>query len=354
MAEGFDLQQRLSLSQKLRDKKTKAAQAVTEEFFRLNPDWLTPDGERRRPLGIEDTASHIDFLQGAIVSGSSTAFADYARWAARALAARGVEPKYLAEKFRQIEKALNENLSDAESHIVSTYIEAGCAACEEPPADSAAEEEKPGELARIQRLFLQAILEGQRRTATTLALKAIRHGHSVMNLYGEVFQESPHQLGRLWEANKISVAEERMATAIIQYVMARTHALFEPSATHLGRMIVTGVEGEMHQIGANMVADALEAQGWDVRFLGANAPHEGILQAVEKHRCNVVGISVTMLFNMPNAVSLIGDLRKRFGRDNLKIIVGGAAFRATPGLAEEIGADGFAPDLKAAIALTCP
>ena len=143
-----------------------------------------------------------------------------------------------------------------------------------------------------------------------------------------------------------------MATAITQYAMSQAYALIEPTETQRGKMIVTGVEGEMHQVGANMVADVMETQGWDVRFLGTNMPHRGILQAVEEHQCTMVGISATMVFNLPQVRSLIGDLRERFGRVNLKIIVGGAAFRSAPGLYEEIGADGFAHDLKATIALT--
>lgn len=90
-------------------------------------------------------------------------------------------------------------------------------------------------------------------------------------------------------------------------------------------MIVTGVEGEMHQLGANMLADVLEAEGWDVRFLGTQLPHRDILQAIEEHEPTIVGISATMLFNVPKVSSLIGDVRLRYGSD-VRIILGGAAF----------------------------
>ncbi len=351
MAGGADLQQRLTLAQRLRDQKQTVAEVVTEEFFQLHPDWQARYGERGRKRGIEDAAYHIDFLMGSIESGAIATFEDYARWVARMLAARGIEPKYVAENFWQIGKALSHNLSDAEAEIVSLYVAAGCAACELPSADEP-QVEKLNELAQTQRLFLHAILNGQRRAATTLALEAIHGGQSITDVYIEVFQESQYQLGRLWESNRISVAEEHMATAITQYAISQAYALIEPSETQRGKMIITGVEGEMHQVGANMVADVMETQGWDVRFLGTNMPHRGILQAVEEHHCNMVGISATMVFNLPQVRSLIEDLRERFGRVNLKIIVGGAAFRSAPGLYEEIKADGFAHDLKATIALT--
>ncbi len=97
--------------------------------------------------------------------------------------------------------------------------------------------------------------------------------------------------------------------------------------------------------------DALEADGWDVRFLGTNMPHEGILEAVEEHEASVLGISTTVLFNVDQAVSLIEDTRARLGERPPRIVVGGRAFMAAPELWREIGADGFAPGVREAVAL---
>ncbi len=74
-------------------------------------------------------------------------------------------------------------------------------------------------------------------------------------------------------------------------------------------MVLTGVQGEMHQVGANMVADVLEFHGWEVRFLGTNLPQAGILRVVEEQRPDVVGISATMLFNLPRVRELIESIR---------------------------------------------
>jgi methanogenic corrinoid protein MtbC1 len=207
-------------------------------------------------------------------------------------------------------------------------------------------------LAQTQRLFLEAILKGQRKAATNLALETLKDGHTISDVYIDIFQESQYQIGRLWETNKITVAEEHMATAITQYVIAQVYPLIESADTVRGKMVVTGVEGEIHQIGANMVADVLESVGWDVRFLGTNMPHQGILRAVEEHGAGAIGISTTMLFNVPKAIHLVSSLRDRFGTENLRIIVGGAVFRSAPELYLEIGADDYAPDLRAILAMT--
>jgi len=67
---------------------------------------------------------------------------------------------------------------------------------------------------------------------------------------------------------------------------------------------LTGVQDELHHVGGNIVADVLEASGWDVRFLGTNMPREAILRVIGQQRADVVGISVTMLFNIPQCSSI--------------------------------------------------
>lgn len=96
---------------------------------------------------------------------------------------------------------------------------------------------------------------------------------------------------------------------------------------------------------------ALEADGWDVRFLGTDMPHEGILEAVEKHGASVLGISTTVLVDVDQAVGLIEDARARLGDRTPRIVVGGRAFMAAPGLWRELGADGFAPGVREAVEL---
>ncbi len=344
--ESVDLQRRTEIARSISQAKHQVAESVTDEFFRRHPDWVERYGDAGRIRGVEDAKYHIDFLSSAIESGSTAPFEDYARWSSRMLASRGIAQEFVVENLLQIGESLNRTLSDDFAAMVSHFIEAGRHACIEEKADN--EEASSGELGQTQRLFLESILKGRRQAAVNIALETLKRGYGIIDVYTEVLQESQYQLGRLWEANKISVAEEHMATAITQFVMAQIYPLIEPAVRVRGRMVLTGVEGEMHQIGANMVADVLEVKGWDVRFLGTNMPHQEILKAVEEHRADVIGISATMLFNLPKVIQIIEQLRAKFGSD-LKIIVGGASFRQVPEMYSEIGADGFAPDLKSTV-----
>ncbi len=168
------------------------------------------------------------------------------------------------------------------------------------------------EMALEREVYLRAVIKGERPAATTVALDALQKVADVVDLYVDLFQATQYEVGRLWQENRITVAEEHMATAITQYVMAQVYSRFEERDRDRGRVVITGVEGELHQVGANMVADVIEARGWNVRFLGTNLPYAGVLQAIDEHRADTVGISATTLLSIPKAVRLVEEIRHKF------------------------------------------
>jgi methanogenic corrinoid protein MtbC1 len=117
-------------------------------------------------------------------------------------------------------------------------------------------------------------------------------------------------------------------------------------------MVVTGVSGDLHQIGANLVADAMEANGWTVRFLGSNLPHSSVLGAVEESKANVLCISTTIVANLPSVAELVRSVRGVLSEHAPKIVVGGAAYRLATHFAGELGATGVT-DLRQALAVLC-
>jgi methanogenic corrinoid protein MtbC1 len=118
-------------------------------------------------------------------------------------------------------------------------------------------------------------------------------------------------------------------------------------------MVVTGVAGELHQIGANLVADAMEANGWNVRFLGTNLPHSSVVATVEEISASVLCISTTILSNLPSVADLIQAVRSKLKERAPKIILGGTAYRMATQFASEVGAAEVVPDLRGALALLC-
>lgn len=329
---------RRELAARLRDHR----QSIIERVAR--PDLKT------RSSGIEEAGYHLDFLTGAVEVGMVAAFADYARWSARVLKARNGDPGAIAENFRRIEEEAR-RLSPPEFHpLLALFIEAGCVAAlaAEEPED---EREADDPLALSRRLFLQAILAGRREAAVDIVLETHNAGHDLRDLYVEIFQKALYEVGRLWEANRITVADEHMATAITQYVVARVYERLPVAGERRGRVVITGVQGELHQVGANMVADLLEADGWDVRFLGTNMPLDGILKTAGDHQADLLGISATMLFNLPQVIQLVERTRTELGSAAPRIILGGGAFRLLPELPAELKVDAVATELRQGVEL---
>lgn len=343
--------ERLALAARIADLQRPVAEAVTEEFFRRHPDWLARYGEKGRQRGIEDAQYHMDFLAGALTAGEPRAFAEYVRWARRVLEARGIAAHFLRENLQQIAGELAVRLDGGAGPAVDAVVRAGLAASDEPPAEASSPAPED-DLAAVRRLYLQAALHGQRNSARGIILESYRSGRPLLDIYLRILQPAQYEVGRLWESNEITVAEEHMATAITQSVMAQLYPLLPPPQPQHGRIVLTGVQGELHQVGAHMVADVLEAHGWEVRFLGTNMPHASILRMIEELRPDAVGISATMLFNLPRVRDLIEQIRA-LPVPPSRIVVGGAAFRAAPEACAEVGADACGGDLEQAIEILC-
>src|SRR5690606_29037166 len=139
-------------------------------------------------------------------------------------------------------------LSETEAAQVARFIEAGRTAAGQRPEEAAGQ---PDALHAHREVYLQAILNGERRAALTVALELLREGRSVADLYYDVLQPAQYELGRLWERNEITVAREHMGTAITQFVIAQLYSRIETPSTSRGKAVVTGVQGELHQLGAN-------------------------------------------------------------------------------------------------------
>ncbi len=340
------------LARKLLSFKGRIAQAITDEFFQNHPDWDVRYGERGRRLGIEDAGFHMEYLAGAIEAGSTGAFVGYARWTTRMLGARGIAAHSVEENLAQLERHISPLLLPLEREAVQPYLTLGRQACVEVET-SCGTEQASDVLGETREVFLAAILSGQRQAALKIVDEALRAGNTHLDLYVDVFTKSLRRVGELWEANEISVAQEHIATAITQYAVAAVYERLSPSVNDRGSIVVTGVAGELHQVGANLVADALEAEGWTVRFLGSNLPHSAIISAIREVSADFLGISTSLIANLSSVVELVHAVRSEFGERAPKIVLGGPAYRFAPDFAQKVGAIGAFTDLRQAlVALT--
>ena len=197
--------------------------------------------------------------------------------------------------------------------------------------------------------YLDMLLHGTRHAASQLILDAVEGGVSVNDIYLHVFQPCQHEIGRLWQTNKISVAQEHYCTAVTQLVMSQLYPHIFRSEK-IGRCLVaTCVGGELHEIGVRMVADFFEMEGWDTYYLGANTPAKSILDTIDSQGADVLAISATITFNVSDIVDLVANVRASDVGRGVRILVGGRPFNVAANLWRRVGADGYAPDAQAAI-----
>ena len=193
--------------------------------------------------------------------------------------------------------------------------------------------------------YLAAVLAGDRRTAFGVIDRALVAGLDLRSLYLSVFQPALREVGRRWERNLITVADEHLATAITQASMARLYdRLFSDNLADGRLLLAACADTERHEVGLRMLCDILEMEGWDTVFLGATVPVEDLVRMVRDRRPDVVALSASIAPHLPRVEAAIRALREGMNGNTPLIAVGGRPFVDDPALAERMGADLTARD----------
>lgn len=323
------------------------ATAVADAFLVRHPECRERSDEQAWLLGDEAVRHHLDFLAAAVGLGHPRSFIDYALWCRRVHDARSIDATFLIEHLEFIERELADRLDGEAATAAATILYATRVALVTPP--TVAPRNEPTTFSIPCRVYTDAAIAGRRPEALAVAREALQAGANLFDVYEGIIRDALYEIGRRWATTQITVAEEHMASAVTQFVLAALYETMPAAAVDRGRAVVTGVAGEMHQIGANIIADALEADGWDVRFLGTNIPEQAILATISEHDPALVGISLTTVASIARVATLIEQIRALPG-PRRRVLVGGRAFVHTADLWNEVGADGFARDVRSAVA----
>lgn len=178
--------------------------------------------------------------------------------------------------------------------------------------------------------FVAAQLAGDRREALRLVMEeGVARGITAAEIHLGVVAAAQREIGRLWQENRITVADEHQATAISQLALASVYGHLTRGPARDRRVLVACVEGELHDMAARIVADFLDADGFDVVFLGASVPTSSLLQKIRACRPDLVALSVTMTFHVASAVAAAAAVRE--AHPGIPVLVGGEALVRTPG-----------------------
>lgn len=198
----------------------------------------------------------------------------------------------------------------------------------------------------------QALEKGQSDQAEKLTQQALDQGMQPLDIVQKILVPTLTDVGNRFQNFEIFLPELMMAGEAAQKVTAlvekATLDAGEPSLSQ-GTVILGQVEGDMHDIGRNIVGTLLNSHGFKVIDLGRDVPASAFLEAAEKENADIVALSALMTTTLPaqkRTISLFSEVQKR---ENYFIIVGGGA--VSNSWSEEIGADGYSPDAAGAVEL---
>jgi len=197
--------------------------------------------------------------------------------------------------------------------------------------------------------FLRALVERDSTAARRALDDALAGGLDVDDIYTEVMQPALYEVGHRWALGDLNVAQEHYATALAQSLLDVLSASRQHPPPDGRLAIVTATPEEQHSLGARMLADLLEADGWEALLLGAGPPVRDVVELVDLERPDVVALSTSTAGVLPGVIELVRALAALQPRP--LILAGGRFWTAeTTAAARELGADLVIHDAREAVA----
>jgi 5-methyltetrahydrofolate--homocysteine methyltransferase len=201
-----------------------------------------------------------------------------------------------------------------------------------------------------QERLLDALMDGDTAVGEEIAQAALDAGASPLDVINKLLIPALTEIGAMFQQGEIFLPElmlsGQVATAISQKLEALIHAGGQVTQS-LGTVVVGTVQGDIHDIGKNILATMLRAHGFEVVDLGRSVSPSAFVDAAQEHHAQVVAMSSLMTTTRPmmlNTLKLFGELGLR---PTYRLIVGGGC--VTADWAQQIGADGYAADAATAV-----
>jgi methanogenic corrinoid protein MtbC1 len=169
--------------------------------------------------------------------------------------------------------------------------------------------------------FYNALVDGDKDGCANLVQSLIEEGVNLKDIYVELFQKSLYRIGKLWDDNKLSIPEEHMATRIVEYLINRFAPVGKSNSDK--KVVVACIDKEFHEIGAKMVSNIFELNGWKSYYLGASVPNKEILKFVKRIDPDIIALSWSLYLNLGRFLEVLDHLTRYF--PTKKILIGGQA-----------------------------
>jgi len=194
----------------------------------------------------------------------------------------------------------------------------------------------------------QAIIDGNADTVNALTQALLATGASAREILEEALLPGMDVVGQRMRDGECFIPEVLLSARTMQGALdlLKPH-LAEGEGMNMGTVVIGTVEGDLHDIGKNLVAMMLQGAGFEVVNLGTGVTPAQFVAAADEHGAAIVGMSALLTTTLPKMVQTIAALKDAGVRDKVKVMVGGAP--VTQAYADEIGADGYGANAAAAV-----
>jgi 5-methyltetrahydrofolate--homocysteine methyltransferase len=191
---------------------------------------------------------------------------------------------------------------------------------------------------------------GDSANVKELTRKALSQGHRPEKILDDGLVQGMSAIGEKFKSNEVFIPEVLIASRAMNVGLEILRPLFSPDRAHLrGRIILATVKGDLHDIGKKIVGMMLEGAGYEVIDLGVDVSMGNIVRAIKTNRPSLLGLSALLTTTMSYMREVVEAVEHAGLRSRVRIAIGGAP--VTRSYADEIGADGYAPDAASALEL---
>src|SRR5881394_3701401 len=197
--------------------------------------------------------------------------------------------------------------------------------------------------------YLEPLLAGDRINCRQIINRAIAAGVGAYELLTQLVWPTMELLQALYKEDRISMSALNLATRLNRAVTDQLTGMLERKEPNGQTVLIACGDDEPEELGGQMCADLFECEGYTVRFAGGGVPNDEVLKLIGEVRPNLLVLFGTLPSGMPNVRKLIDYLREVNSCPDMQVMCCGGIYKRAEGLAEEIGADLYAPDAASAV-----
>jgi len=199
--------------------------------------------------------------------------------------------------------------------------------------------------------YLDTLLKGDRKTSRTVIEESLQTGTPANSVYLDIIWPIMAEIEHLVRSDRITSTQEHLATRINRTIVDQLQNKLPRKPRKNKRIVISCAQAELQELGAQIMADLFESDGWEVKFLGGGLTNDDILVFIHENAPEILLIYGSTPKQAPDIRQLIDTIRDINAWPNMRIMVSGGLFNRAEGLWQEIGADLFAATALEALQL---